>query len=152
MTDLSDFQIGQTVELADGQIATVQFVGNTHFAPGGWVGVVFDDSIGKNDGSVQGERYFNCTAGHGMFVRPAVATILDQPTPKPAAHMNVKANGTAKKGRPPSMTSTGLKRQSIADPAGAKRQSMNASSPTPTARVSRLAVSCFLLPIVFVVF
>ena len=132
------------MELADGQTATVQFIGNTHFAQGDWVGVVFDDAVGKNDGSVQGQRYFECPAGHGMFVRPTVATVLDQSTPKPAVRMNGKANGTAMKGRPPSMMSAGSKRQSVADPAGAKRQSMNASSPTPAARVSRLAVSRFL--------
>ena len=144
MTQLSDFQIGQTVELTDGQTASVQFVGHTSFAPGDWVGIVFDEAIGKNDGSVQGQRYFECPTGHGMFIRPTVATILDQPTPRPAVRMNGKANGTATKGKPVSTTKAGLKRQSIADPAGAKRQSINASSPTPTARVSRLAVSHFL--------
>lgn len=145
MTQLSDFQIGQTVELADGQTASVQFVGNTHFAPGDWVGVVFDEAVGKNDGTVQGQRYFECPAGHGMFVRPTIPTILDQPTPKPAVRMNGTANGAVTKGRPPSMTSSGLKRQSVTDPAGGKRQSMNAHSPTPAARVSRSTVRQLLL-------
>ena len=142
MTELSAFQIGQTVEIADGQIANVQFVGDTHFAPGDWVGVVFDEAIGKNDGSVQGQRYFDCPAGHGMFVRPTVTRILDQPTSKAAARMSGKSNGTAMKGRLLGTPSTGLKKQSIVDPAGAKRQSMNQSSPTPATRVSRLGVSC----------
>lgn len=150
MTQLSDFQIGQTVELADGQTASVQFIGNTHFAQGDWVGVVFDEAIGKNDGSVQGQRYFECPAGHGMFIRPTVATIVDQPTPKPAVRMNGKANGTAIKGRPPNMASAGIRRQSIADSAGMKRRSINASSPTPAARVSRLAVSQSL-PLTFLI-
>lgn len=141
MTELSDFQIGQTVELADGHTASVQFVGNTHFATGDWVGVVFDEALGKNDGSVQGQRYFDCPAGHGMFIRPGVATILEQPTPKPAARAAAKANGTAKKSRPSSMTSTALKTKRPMDPVTAKRRSINEDSPTPAARVSRLAVS-----------
>ena len=145
MPELSDFQVGQTVELSDGRAATVQYAGSTHFAAGEWVGVELDTTTGKNDGEVQGQRYFDCPPGHGMFIRPNVATIIDQPTPKPAPRMNGKANGTATKGRPSSMAG-GLKRQSVLDPAASKRQSINAGSPTPSGRpagVSRLAV-CFL--------
>lgn len=142
MPELSNFQIGQAVELSDGRTATVQYAGSTHFATGEWVGVELDTATGKNDGEVQGQRYFDCPQGHGMFIRPNVATIIDQPTPKPAGKMNGKVNGTAAKGRPSSMVG-GLKRQSILDPAASKRQSINAGSPTPSGRpagVSRLAV------------
>lgn len=34
---------------------------------------------GKNDGSVQGERYFDCKPKHGVFVRPSQVTILEAP-------------------------------------------------------------------------
>jgi len=145
MPELSDIQVGQTVELSDGRTAAVQYAGSTHFAAGDWVGVELDDGSGKNDGSVQGRRYFECSAGHGMFLRPAAITVIvDQPTPKPAPRMNGKVNGAATKGRPPSMAAGGLKRQSVLDPTANIRQSMNAGSPTPAARpagVSRLAVS-----------
>lgn len=144
MPELFDFEIGQTVELGDGQIGTVRFVGSTQFAPGDWVGVVFDDAIGKNDGSVKGQRYFDCPPDHGMFVRPTVPAILDQTTPKPVARAEKKANGAVTKARPSMAAPAGLRRQSVADPANAKRQSMNASSPTPAARVSRLAVSFWM--------
>lgn len=136
MTELSSFEIGQTVQLADGHIGIVQFVGDTHFAPGDWIGVVFDDAVGKNDGSVQGTRYFECVAGHGMFVRPAVATVLDQPTPKPGIRMNSKVHGTAAKDSP----FTAGKRTSVTDVGSLKRQSIHAGSPTPMARASRLTV------------
>ena len=140
MGELSEFQIGQTVELSDGRAATVQYVGNTHFAPGDWVGVELEDASGKNNGEVQGQRYFDCPASHGMFVRPAAVTPMDQTTPKPASRMNGKPNGAVLKSRPSSMVLGGSKRQSILDPVASKRQSINASSPTPASRVSRLTV------------
>ncbi|KAL2059577.1 hypothetical protein ABVK25_000870 [Lepraria finkii] len=127
MPELSDFQVGQTVELSDGRTATVQYAGSTHFAAGEWVGVELDTTTGKNDGEVQGQRYFDCRPGHGMFIRPNVATIIDQPTPKPAPRVNGKANGTATKGRPSSMAG-GLKRQRR--PARVSRLASPIKSPT----------------------
>jgi len=51
---------------------TVRFVGPTKFGNGEgvWVGIEYDEPIGKNDGSVQGERYFTCKPNFGAFVRP----------------------------------------------------------------------------------
>lgn len=49
----------------------VQFVGSTQFAPGQWAGIVLDEPIGKNDGSVAGVRYFQCEDGQGIFTRPS---------------------------------------------------------------------------------
>lgn len=143
MPELSDFEIGQTVELSDGRTALVQFAGNTHFAAGDWVGVELDDASGKNDGSVQGQRYFDCLAGHGMFIRPSVARIIDESTPKPKLQTYGKVNGAATKGKPSNMAAGGLRRQSVLDPKAGKRQSINAGSPTPAARsgpMSRLGV------------
>lgn len=139
MPEISDFEVGQTVEVGDGQVAIVQFAGNTHFAPGDWIGIAFDEPLGKNDGSVQGQRYFDCLSGHGMFVRPAVAKIVEQPAPKPV-RLGGKANSTTAKGRLSTAGPTGLKK-SAGDSHSTKRQSINAGSPTPAARISRLAVS-----------
>lgn len=144
MGELSDFQIGQTVELHDGRTATVQFIGNAHFASGDWLGVELEDASGKNDGAVQGQRYFVCEPGHGMFVRPAAAVVLEQPTPKPNGRADGRPNGAALKSRPQSMAAAGLRRQTIMDPGMTKRQSINAGSPTPGVRAvpaSRLGVS-----------
>lgn len=58
---------------------TVAYVGETRFAPGVWVGVVYDEPVGKNDGSVQGVRYFTAAARHGGMVRPALVTVGDFP-------------------------------------------------------------------------
>lgn len=58
----------------------VSFAGPTSFSPGDWLGIALEEAKGKNDGTVQGIRYFECTAGHGIFVRPAaVVSVLSQP-------------------------------------------------------------------------
>jgi hypothetical protein len=36
-------------------------------------------AVGKNDGSVQGERYFDCKPKHGVFVRPSQVQIIEAP-------------------------------------------------------------------------
>lgn len=140
MGDIADFEFGQTVELQDGRIAVVRFVGDTHFAPGDWVGVELDDDSGKNDGAVQGQRYFDCPPGRGMFVRPTVAVIIDQPTPKPIKKPVPPPNGGIAKPRAPSTSNSlgGVRRQSVIDPT-AKRRSINAASPTPASRPSTTA-------------
>ena len=136
MGELSEFEVGQVVALQDGRVATVRFVGDTHFAPGDWIGVELEDNSGKNDGAVQGQRYFDCGPGRGMFIRPTVASVMEQqPTPRPVRKMTGLANGAATKSRPSSVSS-GLgatRRQSVLD-LTAKRQSINGGSPTPTAR------------------
>lgn len=47
----------------------IRFIGVTNFSPGVWVGVELDKPDGKNNGSVQGIRYFECGDNHGIFVR-----------------------------------------------------------------------------------
>lgn len=36
---------------------------------GKWIGVALDEAKGKNNGTVQGKRYFVCEENHGIFVR-----------------------------------------------------------------------------------
>jgi tubulin-folding cofactor B len=58
---------------------TVRFVGFTKFKPGMWVGVEYDEPLGKHDGTVEGEKYFSCRAKHGAFLRPNKVTVGDFP-------------------------------------------------------------------------
>lgn len=129
------FKVGQTVEvLADGRQAIVKFIGETHFAPGEWIGLELEDGSGKNDGSVQGQSYFECEMGRGMFVKPTViAVIIDAPTPKPKPPA-VRTGRPSVVSRPPSIG---------ADPTAARRMSLNAPSPSPVrSRPSSIARVC----------
>ena len=49
----------------------VAFVGDVAEIPGvgPWIGVILDEPVGKNDGSVGGKRYFDCNSNCGIFVR-----------------------------------------------------------------------------------
>uniref|UniRef100_A0AAQ4QBH5 CAP-Gly domain-containing protein n=1 Tax=Gasterosteus aculeatus aculeatus TaxID=481459 RepID=A0AAQ4QBH5_GASAC len=67
----ADFQPGERVWVNGSKPGQVRFVGATQFAPGQWAGVVLDELIGKNDGSVAGVRYFQCEDGKGIFTRPS---------------------------------------------------------------------------------
>ncbi|XP_060951756.1 dynactin subunit 1-like isoform X2 [Limanda limanda] len=71
-------KIGCTVEVTGkGQRGTVAYIGATLFASGKWVGVVLDEPKGKNDGTVQGKRYFICEENHGIFVRQSQIQVVD---------------------------------------------------------------------------
>lgn len=57
----------------------IKFIGQTSFKPGWWIGIHYDEPVGKNDGSVEGKRYFTCPAKYGAFVKPAHVTMGDFP-------------------------------------------------------------------------
>nr|XP_046268656.1 dynactin subunit 1 isoform X9 [Scatophagus argus] len=71
-------KVGSLVEvIGKGQRGTVAYIGNTLFASGKWVGVILDEAKGKNDGTVQGKRYFTCEESHGIFVRQSQIQLVD---------------------------------------------------------------------------
>ncbi|CAL1677356.1 unnamed protein product [Lasius platythorax] len=47
----------------------IAYVGSTEFASGTWIGVELDAPTGKNDGAVNGHKYFTCRPKCGIFVK-----------------------------------------------------------------------------------
>lgn len=82
-------QVGDAVFVGDQKLTgVVRFSGATKFAEGDWLGIELDKKVGKNNGSVRGEVYFQCAPEHGIFVRPTavmkrgdVATVASPPSP-----------------------------------------------------------------------
>lgn len=112
--------VGQKIELNDGRTATVRFVGSTHFQTGDWVGIELEDATGKNDGSVKGERYFDCEQGYGMFLRPSgVRQVLEPAKPKTTARPR------------PSSVVNGVKKQDAAVHRRTSTLGAGTGSPTP---------------------
>ncbi|XP_007894635.1 CAP-Gly domain-containing linker protein 2 isoform X3 [Callorhinchus milii] len=68
---IGDFTVGERIWVNGVKPGAIQFLGETQFAPGKWAGVVLDELVGKNDGSVGGVRYFQCEALQGIFTRPS---------------------------------------------------------------------------------
>ncbi|CAJ0578486.1 unnamed protein product, partial [Mesorhabditis spiculigera] len=54
---------------------SVAFIGETEFQPGTWIGINYDEAVGKNNGTVKGTKYFTCAENHGSFVRPEFVTV-----------------------------------------------------------------------------
>lgn len=65
-----NFNKGENV-LLDGKIkAQVAYFGPVEFShDDDWVGIVFEEPIGKHNGTVSGTQYFKCDSMHGVFVR-----------------------------------------------------------------------------------
>lgn len=57
----------------------VMYVGHPEFKPHLWIGVKLDEPFGKNDGQVDGVRYFKCELNYGIFVRPKFVECGDFP-------------------------------------------------------------------------
>lgn len=102
---MSEFKIGQTVETSTHQHGLVRYIGPIHVADGLWLGIELPSPHGKNDGSVRGERYFDCPPAHGLFIRETnVVRIVSQPAPKPAAPKPAPAAKVQPKAKPSAPT------------------------------------------------
>lgn len=72
----NSIQVGdrcRTINISGERRGQVKYVGKIPSLDDGqkfWVGIEFDEPVGKNDGSLDGVRYFSAKAGYGSFVPP----------------------------------------------------------------------------------
>lgn len=73
--------LGSRCEVRGGKRGSVQYVGPVESLPAGlWVGVRYDEPVGKHDGQLPGgKRFFECPPKHGGFVRPNLVAVGDFP-------------------------------------------------------------------------
>jgi len=74
-------KVGDRCEVTvGGKRGVVQYVGKIpQIAPGWWIGVQYDEPVGKNDGTVKGKRFFECPPKYGGFLRPDKLQVGDFP-------------------------------------------------------------------------
>ncbi|KAG7886353.1 hypothetical protein KL938_000006 [Ogataea parapolymorpha] len=75
-------RVGQSCEVLNGNTSksgVIKFIGKVDEIDDGksiWVGVELNLPLGKNDGSLQGKRIFDCEKNHGCFVKPSKIRLL----------------------------------------------------------------------------
>ncbi|CAG9772113.1 unnamed protein product [Ceutorhynchus assimilis] len=68
-----------TVTNAPTRLGTVMYTGSVDGLQGSWIGIKYDEPVGKHDGTVKGKRYFECTDKYGGLVKPNCVFIGDFP-------------------------------------------------------------------------
>jgi tubulin-folding cofactor B len=87
--EAASIKVGDRCQVSGGRRGEVMFVGRVAELPlGFWVGVKYDEPVGKNDGSVKGVRYFECLEKYGGFVRPDMCEVGDFPEEDPFADLD----------------------------------------------------------------
>ncbi|XP_050439263.1 CAP-Gly domain-containing linker protein 1-like isoform X11 [Adelges cooleyi] len=122
--DTDSFIIGDRVWVGGTKPGQIAYIGETNFGTGDWAGIVLDEPIGKNDGSVGGTKYFQCSPKKGIFARLTNLTNA----PLGSAEDSIVQSSFAK--AKPLGFSTPMP----------KRQTSNVTAPVSTAAVQRSVV------------
>lgn len=87
---VAHMKVGDRCEVQPGgRRGQVRFLGLVEeIAPGHWVGVQFDEPVGKGSGTVKGKVYFECENKYGGFVRPHNVAVGDFPVQDPFADLS----------------------------------------------------------------
>ncbi|KIV81130.1 hypothetical protein PV11_08575 [Exophiala sideris] len=143
MADLN-IKIGHTIVTHDGREGVVRYIGPLQIAAGEWLGLELADDSGKNDGSVKGQRYFDCPPGHGIFVRKESAAKVSKPGSQDAKINGVPATSKpVTKPRPSSGVTADVarKRQSLMSAGSGTVPGTRISLRSPTKSPTKLAPS-----------
>lgn len=67
------------VQISGDRRGTVRYVGPLGTKPGVFVGIELDEPLGRNNGSFEGKKLFECEENHGVFIRPKEVEVGDFP-------------------------------------------------------------------------
>ncbi|CAH8535486.1 unnamed protein product [Schistosoma turkestanicum] len=140
------FQIGDRILVAGQRKGILRFIGETQFAPGTWYGIELDQPVGKNNGSINGIRYFDCNIGHGIFA--PINRIQKLPSTIRSMSSNlILYNRFAKTARTASTTTAMINTssqdtQQLVDGGGGGVPMTTMTTTTTTANTSRSTMSC----------
>lgn len=153
--DIGDEVIAEVNQMR--YLGVLRHLGPVHFRPGVFAGLeLIGDSAGKgkNDGSVDGQQYFACDQGDGMFcpavkVKPTGAAPSSEATARPQSAMSGRSSVSNDLNRPGSSLANAESethfrpRSSLASGRTPSRSSVGRPSsamatPTPSARLPRL--------------
>ena len=62
-----DYKVGDSLVFLR-MNAIIRYIGTYHEKPGTWIGIEVDVPKGKNNGTIQGVKYFECKPNHGFFL------------------------------------------------------------------------------------
>ena len=142
-TPTDNFKIGDRVWVAGAKPGVIAYIGETQFAPGEWAGVVLDQPVGKNDGSVAGVRYFQCEPKKGVFSRVAKLTLTQMD--KESVPATPAAKAAAEKMPAPSATPARKPAAANGTPATSKT-SKTISKPSGMSKSMTGSVSSLSMP------
>merc|ERR1719499_395480 len=95
---LKKIKLGDVVLISRG-LGTVRYVGQLHVADNteAWLGVELHEPVGKNDGSIDGVRYFDCKPKFGVFVKSWKRKSPTQEQAKQVAELRLKMRSKKKR-------------------------------------------------------
>ena len=64
---MKDLELGDRVIIGGARSGTLKYLGPIHVSEGIWCGIKLDEPVGKNNGKLEGVRYFKCQHRFGLF-------------------------------------------------------------------------------------